>query len=273
MPISVLSNATSAAAQRNVARTQEALASNVGRLSSGQRINAASDDAAGLGISDKLRSEVRSLADASRNASQGASLLQTTEASLGNVADILSRMRLLAVQSTSPTLTAEDRSAASGEASQLLDELKQANDGTRFNERRIFGAQDPFELQVGTSPADVLRLDTREMRVDAGALGVDALDLTGNPAGARDAVARIDSALKRVSGFRAQVGAGEFQVNSFMTRLREQVEALSSGERIREADVAMETASLVRNQILAQAGVATLAQANQLPGSALSLLR
>ncbi len=273
MAISVNTNPTSLNAQRNLGQTQRALGGNLSRLSSGLRINQASDDAAGLGISERLKSQIRGLSQASRNANDGVSMIQVAEGAMNEQAGILTRLRELAVQSSNGTLGAAERGFIDAESAELLGELDRISTVTEFNGVNMLGADaGAISMQVGIHGTADDRIDVTFDATDSATLGVDAIDLT-TAGGAQAALATIDTAIDTLSTSRATIGASQNRLHVTMNNLSVAHENLSAANsRIRDVDVAEETAAMTRNQILSQAGVAVLAQANQLPSSALSLL-
>jgi flagellin len=275
MAFSVVTNVASLSAQRNLARTQESLSKNMSRLSSGLRINSAADDAAGLGISEKLRAQTRGLAQAERNAMDGVSLLQTAEGTLNEVSGILVRMRELALSSSTDTNNDTQRAYLNEEFTALSDELTRLTEVTDFNGTKLLDgslAGAPLEIQVG------LNADPTNDRIQISIPGMDSATLGVNvdistKAVAQGVLATLDTAIDTVSESRAGLGAlqNRMQITiSNLTSSRENLTAANS--RIRDVDVAEETAAMTRNSILMQAGVSVLSQANQAPQVALSLL-
>ena len=270
MTIVVNTNPASLGAQRNLAATQRALAGNVSRLSSGLRINQAADDAAGLGISEKLRAQIRGLSQASRNANDGISMIQVAEGAMNEQAGILTRLRELAVQSANGTLGADERGFIDAEATELLAEVDRIAAVTEFNGVNMLAAGAAVDFQVGINSGDTITATFAQ--VDAATLGVDGIDLS-TAAGADAALAVIDTAITSLSTSRSTIGATQNRLSVTVTNLSTAFENLNAANsRIRDVDVAEETAALTRNQILSQAGIAVLAQANQLPSAALSLI-
>jgi flagellin len=271
MAMYINTNSASLAAQRNLSNTQRDLSANLQKLSSGSRISQASDDAAGLGISERLKAQTRSLSQASRNANDGISMIQVAEGAMNEQSGILSRLRELAVQSANGTLGTQERGYIQAEADELVGELDRISSVTEFNGiNMIDAAATSIDMQVGINNGDTITLDFGP--TDTATLGVDALDYS-SAAGASAAIDSIDAAIDTLSSQRATVGAASNRMQVTLTNLSSAHENLSAANsRIRDVDVAEETASMTRNQILSQAGVAVLAQANQLPAAALSLL-
>jgi flagellin len=281
MTISVLTNVASLNAQRNLTNTQAALASSVGRLSSGLRINTAADDAAGLGISENLKANIRSMAQAQRNANDGISMSQVAEGSMSDMQGIVSRMRELAVQSANDTLGTNERGYIQTEFGQLTQEIDRISKVTDFNGQKLLdgngGASTALTFQVGIQNTANDRLTMTINKLDTTTLGggtfITGQDLS-TAVGAKAAIDVFDTAIKELSSARANIGAVQNRMVVTVSNLSVTQENLSAANsRIRDVDVASESANLTKSQILSQAGLAVLAQANQLPQSALSLLR
>jgi flagellin len=279
MSLSIRTNVASLTAQNNLANTQSTLAASMNHLSSGERITNAGDDAAGLGISVSLEAQVSSYNQAARNANDGISVAQTAEGSLNEVSNILSRLRELTMQASSDGVgtaaTDAGRAAIITEATSLTSELNRINTNTEYNGTTLFGAGVAMAFQVGIRNSDTITVSTAGMAVDATTLAVDvggglALDTSAN---ASASLANIDAAIKTVSGYRASLGAQGNQLQSAVATIQTASQNLSSADsRIRDVDVANETSQLSRAQVLSQAGIAVLAQANQMPQMALKLL-
>lgn len=275
MAISMMSNATSLAAQRNLNNTQRAQAGNLGRLSSGLRINSAADDAAGLGISENLKAQISGLSQASRNANDGISLTQVAEGALNEVAGALTRMRDLSVQSANGTLGATERGFINTEFQALKTEITRISNVTEFNGIKLLNgsAAGGLAMQVGMRNSANDRVTVTIASTSAADLGLTATTVS-TLANSQTAIATLDAAIKTVSTRRSSLGAVQNRLQVTMSNLSVAHENISAANsRIRDVDVAEESAAMTRNQILSQAGVAMLAQANQLPSIALSLLR
>jgi flagellin len=283
MALSILTNTASLDAQRNLSKTGKALQSNFAKLSSGQRINTAGDDAAGLAISEKMKSQIRSMSQAERNANDGTSLLQTAEGALNENSGILTRMRELSMQSANGTLGDDERDALNTEFSQLRDEIDRISNVTEFNGTKLLDGSntDGFKFQVGIGATASDTITAKMVKMTSAAYGADALDLTaldigktGGQAGAQGALETLDKAIAATSSSRATLGATQNRLSVTVSNLQSANQNLSAANsRIRDVDVAEESASMTRNNVLSQAGMAVLAQANQLPSAALSLLR
>ena len=275
MALYINTNVASESAQKNLGANQARLQSSFARLSSGLRINSAKDDAAGLAISESLKSQIRSFNVAERNAGDGISMAQTAEGSLGEVHGILGRMRELAVQASNGPLTAEDRGFLQTEFSSLQSEITRIQGSAKFNGKQLLGATaNTITLQVGLND-----VSSDQIQVQLGGVSLDSI--TGSAAllsgstedNALAALSTIDTAIGNVSTARSTFGAAmnrlEVAQSSIQT-MRLNLSAANS--RIADVDVASETAQLSRNQVLTQAGVSVLAQANQLPQLAFGLL-
>ena len=276
MPVFINSNVASLEAQRNLSKTQSDQSVNFQRLSSGMRINSASDDAAGLGIRENLNAQVRSLSVAERNSNNAISMAQTAESALGQVSGILTRMRELAVQGANGDLGATDRGYLDTEFQSLRSEITRISDSTLFNGRQLLGgAATTVTFQVGINNTTSDRIDVSFGGVDLTALGIDASSVSGaTAANSQTAIASLDTAIGTVSSRRATFGASMNRLSTTVSNLQSMRTNMSAANsRIADVDVAEETASMARNQVLSQAAVSVLAQANQAPQLALSLLR
>jgi len=278
--ISVLTNVTSLNAQRNLASTQAALATSVGRLSSGMRINTASDDAAGLGISENLSANIKSLAQAQRNANDGISMSQVAEGSMNDMQGIVSRMRELSVQSSNSTLGSTERGYIQTEFSQLSSEIDRISKVTDFNGQKLLdgSASTGLTFQIGIQNTTNDRLAMSITKLDTSTLGSTSLHISAaslsTATNAQLAIGTFDKAIQQLSQARAKVGATQNRMTVTVSNLAVAQENLTAANsRIRDVDVASESANLTKAQILSQAGLAVLSQANQIPQAALSLLR
>jgi flagellin len=275
MVMSIRTNVASLTAQRNLSMNQRTLDTSLAKLSSGYRISSAADDAAGLGVSTNLRAQMRSYAQASRNGNDGLSVVQTVESALNETANILTRMRELAMQSASDGISNTERSYIQEEAQALIQELDRIDNVTEFNGTVLFGAPAQLSFQVGIRDItdDFLTIDTTAMNVDSALFGLDAIDLATDAATSRSQLAAIDTALNQVSTYRSQLGAVANRISSVLNTIAVAMEQVTaSNSRILDVDVAYETSNLSSAQVLMQAGVSTLAQANQAPQVALKLL-
>lgn len=274
MTFSMISNATSLGAQKNFMMTQKSLGKSIGRLSSGLRIQSAADDAAGMGISAVMTADIRSIGQAERNANDAISMIQIAEGAMNEQQNIMGRLRELAVQSSNGALSDNERAFIDVEQVQLVEEIDRISSVVDFNSFNMLGADaGTFAMQVGKDAvAGIDTIDITFAATDSTTLGVNAMDL-GTAAGSQTALGTIDTAIAALSTGRANLGASQNRLEITVSNLRVEEENLTSANsRIRDVDVARETAALTRAQIMSQAGTAMLAQANQLPQSALQLL-
>jgi flagellin len=276
MGLRINTNTASLNAQKNLMGTKLGLDKSLERLSSGYRINRAGDDAAGLAISENLKAQIRGLKQASRNAQDGVSLVQVAEGSLNEISSILIRLRELAVQAASDTIGPVERQFLNVEYDQLISEVDRIADGTEFNGTQLLsGTGSILDFQVGTRNdpnIDRLSFDASKADANAAALGVN-LTSVADKASAQNSLSAIDQAIVSVSAMRADFGAVQNRLQSTISNLAVSVENMSAANsRIRDVDVAEETAELTRNNILLNAGTGVLAQANQSAQAALGLL-
>ena len=241
------------------------------RLSSGYKINRAADDAAGLAISEKMRRQIRGLTQASENAQDGISCVQTAEGALNEVHDMLQRMNELATQAANGTNTNTDRGYLQQEVTQLAEEITRTATNTTFNEQTLLDADKDLTLQVGTESGHEITFSLKQM--DAATLGVDAVDISTS-AGAKTALGLVKTAIESVSSLRADLGATQNRLEHTINNLDNVVENTTAAEsQIRDTDMASEMVKYSNNNILAQAGQAMLAQSNQANQGVLSLLQ
>lgn len=271
MGLQINTNVAALNAYRNLSGTQGAQQTSLERLSSGLRINRAADDAAGLAISEKLRSQVNGLNQAQANAQDGVSLLQTAEGAMNETHSMLQRLRTLAVQSSSDTNTASDRAQIQKEVSALTKEIDATTKRTQFNGMNLLdGSFTGKQLQIGANGGQTMTVGINKM--DSTGLGINAIDLS-TQAGATAAIKALDTAVNKLSGQRADLGALQNRLTHTITNLGVSSENLAASEsRIRDTDMAKEMTSFSRSQILQQAGTAMLAQANQSNQGVLRLL-
>jgi flagellin len=276
MPSVVNTNLASLNAQRNLSNTQTMLGHSIQRLSTGLRVNSAKDDAAGLAIAERMNSQIRGMSVAIRNANDGISLAQTAEGALAKVGDMAQRMRELAVQSTNATNQASDRVSLNAEYAQLSAEITRTLAGTRFNGIAILGAgagSMTFQVGANTAATDSIAAATTDLTAAASVTAVTGGDLL-TAATSATAITNLDAMIDTVSGQRATYGATQNRFEAVIGSLQVGVENQTAARsRIMDADFAAETASLTRMQVLQQAGVAMLSQANAAPQAVLSLLR
>ncbi|RJQ55206.1 MAG: flagellin FliC [Nitrospiraceae bacterium] len=269
-------------AQRNVSKVQGGLGTSVERLSSGLRVNSAKDDAAGLAISMKLSAQVRSLNQAIRNAQDGISVVQTAEGGMNEIHNILTRMRELAQQASTGTLATSDRTALNNEFADLKSEITRISDTTEFNGLSLLDGTlsgSGVSLQVGINNTDNDRITvsgTTFYDIDASSIGLTTTNVSSidTAANAQSMLTIVDSAIATVSTRRGNLGGVQNRLGSTIANLGIASENLTAANsRIVDADFAVETANLTKSQIILQAGIAVLGQANVLPQYALQLLR
>jgi len=276
MAIGVNTNVMSLNAQRNLNNTSNAMAVSLQRLSSGLRVNSAKDDAAGLAIAERMNAQVRGLSVGIRNANDGISLAQTAEGALGSMTESLQRMRELAVQAANGTNTTADRTSLNAEFTQLATEITRVVNATDFNGVKVLaggaGAKN-FQVGADNTANDRISVTTTDMTAAGGLTGATGTTITTS-ALAQGAIALVDTALDTVNTERGTLGAVQSRIESAIRSLESTRESTAAAKgRILDADFASETANLTRTQILQQAGVAMLSQANSSPQIALSLLQ
>jgi flagellin len=274
MALTINSNLASLNAQRGLSSVTAKLQLNYKHLSTGLRIATAADDAAGLGISERLKAQIASLTQAQRNANDGISLTQTAEGSLNEVSNILIRMRELATEAANGTVSASDKDTLNSEFSDLISEVDRIAKSADFNNVKLLdGSTTSITFQVG---AGVTSIDTISVSLTSSLgsdLGISSLDIS-SAGSSTGAITAIDSAIDQVSSTRGKLGAAQNRLMSTIANLGVSIESLSAANsRIRDVDVASETADLTRNSILQQAAVSVLAQANLQPQTALKLLQ
>tara|TARA_Y100000780_G_C13696111_1_gene423245 strand:+ start:143273 stop:144166 length:894 start_codon:yes stop_codon:yes gene_type:complete len=277
MGLRINTNVASLNAQRNLRGTRLGMNKSLEKLSSGQRINRAGDDAAGLAISENLKAQVRGLKQAERNAEDGISLVQIAEGALGEVSNILIRLRELSVQAASDTIGGTERKFLNVEFEQLTSEIDRIANSTEFNRVPLLnGTGAVFDIQIGTRNdpiSDRLTFDASSADVNVAALGLN-LASVADKISAQNSLSSIDQAIISVSGIRADFGALQNRLQSTINNIAVSVENLSAANsRVRDTDVAAETAELTRNNILMSAGTAVLSQANASTKSALGLIQ
>jgi flagellin len=279
MSMNIRTNVASLNAQRNLFTTQTAIDSSLSRLSSGYRITKAGDDAAGLGISVNLEAQIRSYNQAARNAQDGISVIQTAEGALNEVSNIVTRLRELAMESASAGVSNTERTYIQKESDALKTEINRIAAATEYNGQALLNsAGNVLTFQIGIrNIASNDRISVTTVDVTLSALGAggsfSALSLS-TQASSQSALALIDAALQVISGARANLGAAGNRLTNVISQIQSASENLSAANsRIRDVDVADESSRLSRSQILMQAGISVLAQANQVPQLALKLLQ
>lgn len=295
MPQVIATNTLSQMTQNNLDKSQKAQGQAIERLSSGQRINSAKDDAAGLAISDRMNSQVKGLEQANRNANDGMSMAQTAESALGSVTDNLQRVRELTVQAANGTYTDDDRKSINNEINSRLEEIDRVGKDTTFNGKQLLGTSDDgsftggtfdeaagskVDLQVGAYDKQKISLEMTDARgIAKGLKGSDA-NSSGNSLINADgklqdgALAKVDAQIKSVDDTRSKLGAQQNRLQSTVESNASAATNLSSAKsQIADADFAKEASNMTSSQIMQQAGQSVLAQANQVPQGALSLLK
>ena len=276
MGIRINTNVQSLAAQRALGDVKQEQDSALEKLASGSRINRASDDAAGLAISERLKADIRGSQQAKRNASDGISMIQVAEGGMQEVSNILVRLRELSVQAASDTVGDKERAFTDMEFQQLTKEMERISASTEFNGIKLLnGEGDQKDFQVGTgndSFADRISFDPAGINVATSELGVDGLAV-GSKEGAQENLTVIDTAMDKVNGNRAVLGALQNRLQSTVSNLDVKTENLSAANsRIRDTDVAQVSADLAKANIMTSAGTSVLAQSNNSNMSALKLI-
>ena len=277
MGLRISTNAASLTASRLLTKNSEDQARSYEKLASGQRINHSADDAAGLAISESLRSQVRSMAQAERNANDSISFAQVAEGGLTEVSNILIRLRELGIQAASDTIGDRERGYISEEVRSLLQEVDRISNVTNFNGTPLLNAQAPkgrlqFQVGIQSGEQDRIEFDTEAYDVRTNTLGIDTLGFESID-GAYEGLNRIDDAMGKVLSVRSSIGALQNKLQSTVRTLGLTRENLSiARSRIADTDLAAETSELVRANILHQSGIAVLAQANTAPSQALKLI-
>jgi flagellin len=277
MGLRINTNVASLAAQRALSRTSESQGKHFQRIASGNRITSAGDDAAGLSISENMRAQIRSLGQAHRNANDGISAVQVAEGGLYEISNIVVRLRELSVQAASDTVGDRERGFINQEFQSLVGEVDRISNVTNFNGTPLLNGQAPkgeLEFQVGARSDDADRI---KFKVSENDVRADALGITGLSAStvddARANLDKLDDAMGLVNGARARLGAMQNKLGATVSNLEIARENLSQARsRISDTDIAASTSELVRENILQQAGISVLAQANNAPTSALKLI-
>ncbi len=276
MALRIATNVPSITAQRALNGTQRGTNKAMAQLSSGSRITKAADDAAGLSISEGLRSDIRSYKQAQRNTQDGISFVQVAEGGLSEVSNILTRFRELSIQASSDTIGDQERGFIQKEVEQLKSEIDRIADSTMFGSKKLLdGSGDALDFQVGihSDPeTNAISFDPSENDVTLGTLGLSGLDLS-DKSSAQGAIADIDDALNTVNGSRAGLGALQNRLTMTTENIDTSIESVSAANsRVRDADIAASTAELTKNNILMNATTSVLSQANANPQLALQLI-
>ena len=277
MGLRINTNVASLNAQRNLGSTRISMNKSLEKLSSGQRINRAGDDAAGLAISENLKAQIKGLGQAERNAEDGISLVQIAEGALGEVSNILIRLRELSVQAASDTIGSTERKFLNVEFEQLTSEVDRIANSTEFNRVPLLnGTGAVFDIQIGTRNdpiSDRLTFDASSADVNVAALGLNLASVS-DKISAQNSLTSIDQAIISVSGIRADFGALQNRLQSTVNNIQTSIENLAAANsRVRDTDVAAETAELTKQNILMTAGTSVLAQANSSTNNALQLIQ
>ena len=276
MGMRISTNVASINAQHTLSISQREIQKSMAQLSSGSRITKAADDAAGLGISENLKSQIRSSAQAARNANDGISMVQVAEGGLSEISNMMTRLRELGIQAASDTLGDKERGFLDMEAQQLKAETQRIAKTTQFGSQNLLdGTGKDYDIQVGINNDgfnDRISFKSSVLNATAAELGIEGLDYSSKQ-GAQDSLMVVDEAQSKVAGYRANIGALQNRFQSTIENLGTQHENLSAANsRIRDTDIAQSSAEMARNNVLQQASVATLAQANMQPQLALKLI-
>jgi flagellin len=276
MGMRVSTNVGAINAQRNLMGSQRAMSKSMSQLASGSRINIAADDAAGLAISERLKSGIRSARQANRNANDGISMIQTAEGGLNEISNIVTRLRELGIQAASDTVGATERGFLDKEVQQMKSEVERIAKSTKWGTTNLLDGSTPtFDYQVGVfnnPEEDRISFKASENVATLDALGLEGLDFTTKE-GAQDALTSLDAAQDMANGMRANLGALQNRLTSTVDNLGVLEENMSAANsRVRDTDVAMASSEMTRNNILLQASTSTLAQANSTPQLALKLI-
>jgi len=276
MAMRIATNLPSINAQRSMTETQRQTDKAMAQLSSGTRITKAADDAAGLSISENLKSSIRSYKQAGRNAQDGISFVQVAEGALGEISNIVTRFRELSIQAASDTVGEQERGFIQKEVDQLKNEIDRIASSTQFGDKKLLnGEGDTIDFQVGihsNSEQNAISFEAGDLDATLSTIGLRSLDVSSK-SGAQRSLEDIDEALNTVQGYRANLGALQNRLNSTTENIASSVENLSAANsRIRDADIAESSAELTKNNILLNANTAVLSQANANPRLALNLL-
>ncbi len=276
MGLRITTNMASINAQRAMGGEQREINKSFAQLSSGSRITKSADDAAGLSISETMKSTIRGFQQAQRNANDGMSMVQVAEGGLGEISNILTRLRELGVQAASDTVGDQERTFIDKEVQQLKNESERISRVTRFGSANLLdGSGGGFQFQVDINNDDFndrIGFDSSEIKATSADLGIDSFDFS-DKVGARNALETLETSQKMVNGYRATLGAVQNRLISTSENLGVAVENFSAANsRIRDTDIAQSSAELARNNILMNASVGVLAQANNMPAQALKLI-
>jgi flagellin len=276
MGMRVTTNLAAINAQRNLVQSQRVVNKSMAQLASGSRINIAADDAAGLAISEKLKSSIRSARQANRNANDGISMVQTAEGGLNEIGNIVTRLRELGIQGASDTVGSVERGFMDKEVQQMKSEIQRISMSTKWGTTNLLDGSTPaFDFQIGIynkSEEDRITFDSSQNNATLDSLGLGGLDYTTKE-GAQEALSMLDNAQNSVNGMRSNLGALQNRLTSTVDNLGVLEENMSAANsRIRDTDVANASSDMTKSNILLQASTATLAQANQMNQLALKLI-
>lgn len=276
MSLRIATNVAAVNARKSMATNSRAIEKSFAQLSSGSRITKAADDAAGLSISETLKSTIRGYQQAQRNANDGISMVQVAEGGLGEISNILTRMRELGVQASTATVGEVERGFVNQEVQQLKSEIQRIAESTRFGNAKLLdgsGSEYAFQIDINNDDfQDRISWDASQQEATLDSLGIDGFDFS-SAEGAREALEVLEGSQRQVNGYRANLGAIQNRLVSTTENLSVAVENFSAANsRIRDTDIAESTAVLATNNILQQASVGVLSQANAQPGAALRLL-
>ena len=275
MGMRITTNVAAINTQRQLVNSQRNIQNSMAQLSSGYRINKSADDAAGLAISENMKSQLRSIVQARRNANDGISLVQTAEGALNEITNITTRVRELAIQASSDTVGDRERGFINLEVGQLKSEIDRIAATSRWNSTPLLDGTTPtFDFQIGTfaTDNDKITFDATQNVATLEALGLSNIDFATKE-GARDALALVDTAQDQISGMRSNIGAIQNRLTSTVDTLSVTEENMAAANsRIRDTDIAQTSSEMARNSVMLQAGTATLVQANQASMLALKLL-
>jgi flagellin len=271
--LAIKNNLMSVNAARHLGNSYDALSKSVERLSSGLRINSAKDDAAGLAVRELMRADIAVIRQGARNAQDGISMLQTMEGAMATIDDILVRMQSLAEQASTGSYSSAQRTIMHNEFDEMRQEIDRVAGATKFNGIKLLDNTDTVSIQFGELTSDKIDVAGSNMTSASGGLAITALNID-TAASAKAALATLDNAIGTKDTARAKFGYKMNRLEGTVSVLNIQAENLLQAEsRVSDVDVATEMAEMTRNQVLAQAGISMLAQANTMPQMALNLLR
>lgn len=276
MGLQVTTNVASINAQQSLSRSQREINKSYAQLASGSRITKAADDAAGLSISETLKSTIRGYNQAQRNANDGISMVQVAEGGLGEISNILTRLRELGVQAASDTVGDTERGFINKEVSQLVNEVQRISEATRYGKTKLLdGSGEEYSFQIDINNDDFqdrIGFDASAQVATTSELGIESFDFS-DKGNAQEALEVLEDAQRQVNGYRANLGAIQNRLISTSDNLGVAIENFSeANSRVRDTDVAQSSAELTRNNILLNASIGVLSQANQTPGAALKLI-